>query len=447
MATQAGDASVYNANTNWDNERKYLNNLISSGQAPDWAAAQLVALESAHARYNPVTAPVTARTPQVAPAPALTGASLGDLYGLNYDFDSILDIFSNATQNQYAALEQDMAGTENAFYNNLAGALTTGLEALKQNNSAAIATGATQGLSASSALSLLLGLQQDTTDEATLLANDRNTLSAKKEAALAQNSSDALETSNMLRQAIAGLDLMKYGYDTEGVAAQLSYLAQIAAANAEVESAGIAADATKYVANKSGSGRSYTGPGSGGAGPAAGSEIPTTPNQRYMLDDGSIFAPQADGTYSYTAPDGTTYDGVSAADVQLAVRNGSSAYVVPGEGQTRSGVSTQTALGGTLKDGARVTYDGKVYVMSNGQLIDEANVGNYATGTALGGPNEVYGATLAGLGASAEGGKVTVNGRTYTYNADSASWAYGGQSASDTTMRDILSKASTIIIG
>lgn len=50
MATKAGDKTVYNANTNWDNEEKYLTNLAQSGNT--WASAQLEALHEAKAQYT-----------------------------------------------------------------------------------------------------------------------------------------------------------------------------------------------------------------------------------------------------------------------------------------------------------------------------------------------------------------------------------------------------------
>jgi len=52
----------YNANTNWANEEKYLNNLISSGQNVGWATNQLNDLNAAKAQYS---------------TPAATGGSSG----------------------------------------------------------------------------------------------------------------------------------------------------------------------------------------------------------------------------------------------------------------------------------------------------------------------------------------------------------------------------------
>lgn len=50
MATIAGDKSVYNANTDWDNEEKYLSGLAKGGNA--WANEQLNALREARAMYT-----------------------------------------------------------------------------------------------------------------------------------------------------------------------------------------------------------------------------------------------------------------------------------------------------------------------------------------------------------------------------------------------------------
>lgn len=53
IKTQAGDSSVYNANTNWENERKYLTNLVNQGSR--WASEQLNALNKAQAQYTKPT--------------------------------------------------------------------------------------------------------------------------------------------------------------------------------------------------------------------------------------------------------------------------------------------------------------------------------------------------------------------------------------------------------
>ena len=56
MATIAGDTSVYNAQTDWENERKYLSGLAKGGNA--WAVDQLGALAAAEKMYTQPSKPV-----------------------------------------------------------------------------------------------------------------------------------------------------------------------------------------------------------------------------------------------------------------------------------------------------------------------------------------------------------------------------------------------------
>ena len=59
MPTVAGDTSVYNKDTNVENERKYLTGLINEGNA--WAQTQLEALNNwAAQNYTPLYVPKTA---------------------------------------------------------------------------------------------------------------------------------------------------------------------------------------------------------------------------------------------------------------------------------------------------------------------------------------------------------------------------------------------------
>lgn len=56
MATIAGDTSVYNAQTDWENERKYLSGLAKGGNT--WAVDQLSALSEAEKMYTQPKKPV-----------------------------------------------------------------------------------------------------------------------------------------------------------------------------------------------------------------------------------------------------------------------------------------------------------------------------------------------------------------------------------------------------
>lgn len=428
---------------NADGSYKSTQTSSASHQTYDAVTDYYNSYSSSQRPQQPVATPVA----QTAPPAQLQGLPLGDLYGLTYDYDKILNILNQATQQQYAAQEQQFGQTENAFYNTLADSLYTNTEAMRQNNAAAVATGASTGMAAANELSMLLGLQQETTTGATQLANARNNLGVEREAALAENALTALDTETAVKQAIAGLDLTKYGYDTEGSIGYLSYLAQLAAAQAEIESATIASDATKYTVNAQGSSGSGSGGGNyGGGGSASGGSSPATPvvGREIRLGDNTILVKQSNGSYTHTDPSGNVTENVPEKYARLAQANNDSRYL---SGENLAGIATGKVLGANVASGATVNYGGKSYKYNNGALYDtdykpsawEATYANPAQYGALAGKN------LAELGATVQTGtKLTVDGKTYTYSATSGMWSYGGSSYSDTTVAQLLRRASSI---
>ena len=157
----------------------------------------------------------------------LSGLELGDKYGLTYNMDSIKAILDAATQAQYALKNQQYAQTENQFYTQMGGTQATALDTLRQAQAAAVATGASKGMSAANELSAILNLQNTASTEANTLATGKQNLATEEAQAYKDNASTALTTSNTVKQAIAQLAQTKYGYDTQGYAAQLSYLSAL----------------------------------------------------------------------------------------------------------------------------------------------------------------------------------------------------------------------------
>lgn len=159
--------------------------------------------------------------------PNLMGTPLGDLYGLTYDMDQIKSILDKATEGIYDTKKQEYDTTANQFYNNASVMQSSALDTLRKSQAMSVATGASRGMSAANELSMMLGTQQEIAPLATDLANQRNLLAAEEAAAYSKNASTALSDSNALKQAIAQLDLTKYGYDTQGYIGELDYLAAL----------------------------------------------------------------------------------------------------------------------------------------------------------------------------------------------------------------------------
>ena len=147
--------------------------------------------------------------------PELRGLDLADKYGLTYDADEIQGKFDAATKAQYDVLRKEYKNTENDYYDQLFGTQATAMDAIRKNNAAAVATGASRGMQAANELSATLGIAQEGTALSTDLAQSRNLLMDKEQAAYAKNATDALTSSNLARQGIANLDANMYAADTQ----------------------------------------------------------------------------------------------------------------------------------------------------------------------------------------------------------------------------------------
>lgn len=110
----------------------------------------------------------------------------------------LLNKFKAATTAEYNVQRAEQRKTEKNFYNNLYAGQQTVMDTLRKQNSAAVATGASQGVQAANQLAALLGLQQETVAGATDVANQAATI-AKEETA--QNLTDILTAAQEARAA------------------------------------------------------------------------------------------------------------------------------------------------------------------------------------------------------------------------------------------------------
>lgn len=245
--------------------------------------------------------------------PELAGLSLGDKYGITYDQPTIQKLLDDATKSQFGLRNQQQQQSENKFYNTMIDTQGTALDTLRKAQASAVATGASRGMAAANELSSILNLQQTSVDESTLLAQTRDNLNVEEAAAYKQNASDALTTSNSLKTAIAGLDSTKYGYDTQGYAAALSYLAALADVASQKYSSDNTLTGVKYNADANvaaagktygTSGKSYT---SGTAGTGTGADTTSNPDLALKVTAaGSTgYSPEGSGLNIIDNGDGT----------------------------------------------------------------------------------------------------------------------------------------------
>lgn len=359
--------------------------------------------------------------------PNLAGTDkLGDLYGITYDQNTIRDILNRATEAEYASKDKEFGTTENKYINQAQTDQATTLQSLKQMNQQASMNGAMMGSNAATALSSILTGQQTNATNMLDLANQRNLLQTQKAEALAKNSQLALDSSNAVKQAIAGIDLSKYGYDTQQMVGQLDYLAALNDALAQIKSSQTAADATKYASDNDlagtkynadsykkntsgGSSYTYNGGSSTGVSNAGGkgaTGAATGANQTGTSGDTSA-TPNAAAT-------GKPIEGISGATYKTDA-NGK--VTVTANGKTNTVNASQLSV--MQREGsvdAGLDPDKYSYEMLTNQLFKQASSGVPYAQTLWSGLKALKGKSLDKC-------VITLgNGNRYTYNAGQASW-------------------------
>jgi len=188
-----------------------------------------------------------------------SAAELARLYGnITFDEDAIRRKFDKATQAEYALKRKEYEQTEDQFYNRLFGTQSTALDTIRRANASAISSGAAKGMQAANELSAILGLQQESVDDSTRLAQARYNLTDAEAAAYAKNVVDALAKANEIKLALGTLGSNIYAADTQFAVGEMQYLAQLDAAAKQLEGMGLTADATKYSADRNLEGNKYT---------------------------------------------------------------------------------------------------------------------------------------------------------------------------------------------
>lgn len=180
----------------------------------------------------------------------LMGLDMGDLYGITYDQQKLLDVYNQATDAQYALKQREMDTAENQYYRNLYNTQTSTIDTLRAQRNNQIASGMSAGLAAAADAATAMGIQDTGATGALELANKRQQMADEIAAAYAQNIVNALENSNTLRAQIAGLDLNKYGADTTWDAAYAATVPAFEEANVNAMAALLGYDSTLDYNNK-----------------------------------------------------------------------------------------------------------------------------------------------------------------------------------------------------
>lgn len=103
------------------------------------------------------------------------------------DEQELLDKFNAATVAQYNLQREQNRQAENKYYNQMYNTQKTAMDTIRQNNAAAVATGASRGVQAANELSAILGLQQESVAGATELAQAQRQTAQEETAAVLEN--------------------------------------------------------------------------------------------------------------------------------------------------------------------------------------------------------------------------------------------------------------------
>ena len=409
---------------------------------------------------------------------SLMGKSLGDIYSIDYDKDTILSLLNGATKAQYDAQRQTTQETTDDFYNQMSASQAGLLDTLRSNQAGAVATGASKGMAAAQELSALLGLQATNTQGATDLANAKNKLDAEEAAAYAANAKAALDTSNSLKQAIANLDSTKYGYDTQGYASELDYTAALKAvlgeiiqsqnsANATIANANANLEGTKYAADSNknssySSSKTYTSGSSNAAASGSGTSTtvkPAEPAATVKYANTGVgndqYTKNSDGTYTVYPEKGGTGTTLDEAGWQTyhmegtldAVENNSygtntvkAALKTAGSQVPTSAPFNKVGAGlggwGAYNGGQYVKDSNNAITVNGGQYVKKSN-GTWYTKTKTG-MSKTSDPFNSLINANTTPTHITVDSRSYTYNEDKGYWLCNGKRVSASTVAGAL---------
>jgi hypothetical protein len=103
------------------------------------------------------------------------------------DEQAILDKYNAATTAQFNVQREQNRQAENQFYNQMYNTQKTAMDTIRQSNAAAVANGASRGVQAANELSALLGLQQESVQSATEIAQANRQTAQEETAAVLEN--------------------------------------------------------------------------------------------------------------------------------------------------------------------------------------------------------------------------------------------------------------------
>lgn len=150
------------------------------------------------------------------------------------DEQAILDKYNAATIAQYNVQREQNRQNENKFYNQMYNTQRTAMDTIRQSNAAAVATGASRGVQAANELSAILGLQQESVESATELAQANRQTAQEETAAVLENVLAAYQQAQQERSQLIsqGIEAASLGaQQSQADTAKLEYLRNLHESN------------------------------------------------------------------------------------------------------------------------------------------------------------------------------------------------------------------------
>lgn len=154
--------------------------------------------------------------------------------------------FDAQTKAEYDKQRTALQNTENKFYNQLYDTQQTTMDTIRQANAQAVATGASRGVQAANELSALLGLQQESVEGATDIANQATTLAQDETQAMLENVLNAETTAAEQNQNLANILVQAGSVDVENRNANTAAIQALTTAEAQARADGNIAQADAY---------------------------------------------------------------------------------------------------------------------------------------------------------------------------------------------------------
>lgn len=145
------------------------------------------------------------------------------------DEQAILDKYNAATVAQYNLQREQNRAAENQFYNQMYNTQRTAMDTIRQSNAAAVASGASRGVQAANELAAILGLQQESVQGATEIAQANRQTAQEETAAVLENVLNAYNQATQERAQLVQQGIEAASVDVQDAANQIA--AQEAATN------------------------------------------------------------------------------------------------------------------------------------------------------------------------------------------------------------------------